>query len=1212
MRIRLNLARLHDLLARSPLSQNHWAIRIGISRGHWSDLVNGKHPYPSPRTRARLLEVFEVPAEELFIAEAGPASGSDTDFRAGLRDRYLIDRELGQGAMGSVYLARDVARGRTVAVKVLAPEAVCGVGQVAFLREIATISRLQHPHIVPLFDSGVVAEHPFFVMPWIRGGSLRDRLRRETRLPLPAIVALVRGVADALAHAHAEFVLHCDVKPENILLHGAHAWLMDFGISRVIHAEASEWRAERGLDVSAGTPAYVSPEQALGADHLDGRVDVYSLACVTYELLTGRPPFEGTTTEAVVARRFVAPPPPIADYAPETPAAVVTAVARAMELDPARRTATPGGLAEELARASHRAPGVAARVSLATSRGVAALRRRAGRPGANRIGGRLVQLVQDSRLALRRLRRDWRFALAFVLPLALGLGAGATFYSIVDTVLYRQPPGVADPDGLIRLAITTDNFPDPFAVGNVSVAWVDYEALRRQGTTLQGLAGFISFTQSVGRGEDARRAPVALVTASYFPLLGVRPALGRFFGEQEDAVTSPRTPCVAGHRFWRTALGGSDAALGREVVVGRHTCTIVGVTPRGFNGLGISPVDLWLPLRAAGESFVGNEALWNTDGSHWMRLLARARPGVSLEQVGFDATRAYRSFTDRRRDREMRETMKADGAFRSVSTAGSQRIKVARWLVGGSLALLLLIGSNLVNLLIARNLGQLRETAIRLALGGGRGRLFLHSALECGLLAALAAGGALLTLALLGPPVRAVLYPGTEWASSPVTGRVAALAGLLAFLAGALIAGITSLYTGRVDPAALLTSGGGGRTTASRGANRARLGLVAVQAALSLALLVASAGFVRSFRSAAGSWLGYEIEPVVFADAPSLDAVLPAQEQRRVFFTELHQRLRTLPEVASASLGYNTPWYFNRNEPLRIPGRDSLPRVPDFGDPVFDAVTPDYFATMGLSLRAGRWLAESDGAGAAPVMVVTESLAELYWGDARSAIGKCIQVGAPVACREVVGVVGDLRFQGPLDSPHIPLYFLPLAQATEYAGPPKLFVRARGDPDALVPVIRRIVQTALPGLPAADVHRLRNHVEPLLASWRLGALSFSALGVLAALIATLGLFSVMAFLVAERRREFAIRSALGARQGQIVTPVLRQGMVVAGFGLAAGLLVAWRAAPWLEPQLFHVRLLDPRVIGVIVAGLLLVAWAATLGPARRAARSDPNEVLRAE
>ncbi|MGH7712456.1 MAG: protein kinase domain-containing protein, partial [Gemmatimonadaceae bacterium] len=198
MRLRLKQQRLVELLAASGLSQNHWALKVGLSRGHWSEIVNGKHPYPSAKTRVLMLDALQVPLEELFDVEVGLDPLAGVDFRRAIADRYIIDTELGQGGMGAVYLARDVRHGRVVAVKVISPEAVSGIGLTQFHREISTIAQLQHQNILPLFDSGDAAGHPFYVMPWVRGGSLRSRLQRDVRLGLTTTLRLTRGMADAL------------------------------------------------------------------------------------------------------------------------------------------------------------------------------------------------------------------------------------------------------------------------------------------------------------------------------------------------------------------------------------------------------------------------------------------------------------------------------------------------------------------------------------------------------------------------------------------------------------------------------------------------------------------------------------------------------------------------------------------------------------------------------------------------------------------------------------------------------------------------------------------------------------------------------------------------------------------------------------------------------------------------------------------------------
>ena len=245
MRVRLNQEKLLDVLSHSRLSQNHWAIKLGLSRGHLSDLANGRHPYPSPKTREKLLEGFGLTFEELFHVETDSrewSHASSASFQAALADRFIVDDEIGQGGMGTVYLARDVKHGRRVAIKVVSPEAVSGVGVEQFLKEIRKTAQLEHPHVLTLLDSGEAAGYPYYVMPYIRGGSLRDLLEKKQRLSLRETIDIVGGVAAALRHAHENRVVHCDVKPENILLSDGHAYLADFGVARAVHAEARAWK----------------------------------------------------------------------------------------------------------------------------------------------------------------------------------------------------------------------------------------------------------------------------------------------------------------------------------------------------------------------------------------------------------------------------------------------------------------------------------------------------------------------------------------------------------------------------------------------------------------------------------------------------------------------------------------------------------------------------------------------------------------------------------------------------------------------------------------------------------------------------------------------------------------------------------------------------------------------------------------------------------
>ncbi|MDB4909133.1 MAG: permease [Gemmatimonadetes bacterium] len=1206
MRVRLRVERLQAILAASRLSQNHWAIKLGLSRGHWSDLVNGRHPYPSARTRERMLETFAVPLDELFEIESAPATPQEVEFRSAISHLYQIERELAQGGMGTVYVARDLAHGRLVAIKVMSPEAVCGIGADAFLREISLVARLQHPNILPLFASGVVAGHPYFVMPWIREGSLRDRLRRDTRLLPGVATAITRGVAAALGHAHAERILHCDVKPANILMHGDHPWLMDFGISRIVHSEASEWRARRGLDSSAGTPAYVSPEQANGEGDIDARADTYSLACVTYEMLTGRPPFEGPTTQAIVARRFLGPPIPISHLAPLTPEPIIEAVTHAMAVDRAYRTATPEGFSAELASAAQHAPGPAEKVALATTRVMNRLRARAGL-GATGRGGALSNVARDLRMAYRSLARAPRFVLAFVLPLAVSLGAGTTFYAITDQVLHRASRGVVQPRELVRLAVAKREVADPFRSGNTNLAWIDYDQLRRDSVSLAAVAAYQRVNVSQGRGEQSERLPAMLVTPSYFPMLGVAPAQGRFYSDDEDRVSAAHVPCVVGYEFWKSRLGG--AATGQELDLNTLRCTVVGVAPAGFTGTSFERIDIWLPLRAAAWASMGpEENLWNTDRSHWLEIIARRRPGASDAAIMGAATRSYRELANRTRDPKLEGRVVIEPAIGGAGLAANMRVRMVRWLSAGTAVLVLLVLLNLVNLLLSRNLERGRELAVRLALGGTRARLFHGMAMEALLLAALSAALSVGLAWFTGPLVRSLVFPGIDFAQPPLTVRVALVAWLTALAVALVVSGLSLAQLSRADPARLLN--GGGRSTGTRRSRHGQLALVALQAALSMALLVASAAFVRSFRSAAGTELGFDIGGLAYMDLPleEMDTTFAG----RVALAQLvRERLAATPGIASATLGYMIPWRNNRTNELFVPGRDSLPRV-QLGQPLWDEVTPEYMRTMGLALRLGRFVSREDRAGSAPVMVVNEALARLYWGGASQALGQCIMVGKGSVCRTIVGVTVDHRLTGALDGEPVPAYFLPVAQAAEYGVTPKVIVRVRGDAGAQLTMIRRVAQRTLPAMHAVSVETMQSRLDPLLAGWRVGAAAFTAIGAIAVLVAMAGLFSVLAFLIAERRREFAIRAAIGAQVAQLVVPVVKQGALVIVAGALVGIVVARGAASWLQPSLFHTELLDVRTVSAVMAALVAIGMLASIGPARRAGTVNPQEALRGD
>src|SRR5438094_943602 len=293
--------------------------------------------------------------------------------RGVLADRYAIDRELGHGGTATVYLAQDLKHGRSVAVKVLRPELAAALGAERFLREIEIAARLSNPHILPLHDSGEAAGFLYYVMPFVEGESLRDRLNREPQLPVEEAVRIAREVASALSYAHSHDVVHRDIKPENILLSGGEAVVADFGIARAIVAAGTEKLTDTGLAV--GTPGYMSPEQATAEAHIDGRADTYALGCVLYEMLAGHPPFLGTTAQEVLARHTLDPVPPLRTIRREVPPALEHAVLKALAKLPADRFATAAAFSDALTQAGA-PPSFArktARPALFVAAGVAAL-----------------------------------------------------------------------------------------------------------------------------------------------------------------------------------------------------------------------------------------------------------------------------------------------------------------------------------------------------------------------------------------------------------------------------------------------------------------------------------------------------------------------------------------------------------------------------------------------------------------------------------------------------------------------------------------------------------------------------------------------------------------------------------------------------------------------------------------------------------------------
>ena len=1217
MRVRLNQQRLLAFLAQSRLSQNHWALKLGISRGHWSEIVNGKHPYPSPKTRERMMEVLGLPFAELFEIEAETPAWADVDFRRAISDRYLIDSELGQGGMGAVYLARDVRHGRTVALKVISPEAVSGIGVAQFLREIATVAHLQHPNILPLFDSGEVAGHPFYVMPYIRGGSLRTRLQSAIRLPLDEVVALTNGISSALQHAHDARILHCDVKPENILLDGNHPYVMDFGVARKLHSEFVPWAPRKELDLSAGTPAYVSPEQASGEKDLDTRTDVYSLACVTYEMLTGRTPFEGLTTQAVVSRRFIAPPPPLRDFAPEVPPLLERAVEQGMELDPRRRPATANEFSAAL-RTSATPPGLAGQLSIALTRGVNRVRR--SRAALHIPFGTVLMetLAQDLRHAVRGLRKSPAFAAVVALTLALGIGANTAIFSVVRGVLLKPLPH-RDGDRLVYLRHSSDQSP------NILFSVPEIRDFRTGAPSFSQIAEYSPTAVVLRTDRDAMRLRVGLVTGNYFEVMGLAAAIGRLTRSSDDGPGVPPV-MVLTHEFWMRRFGGDSSIVGQQVKVDGTSATVIGVVQA-------AP---FFPFRmdalmnmVISPHHIG--AAMQEDRRHRMtEVVARLAPNATFDQAKTQLAAVYARLSDQYPDAYDR-AYRYHAEMVPFKEAMGQDAQLTLWLLMGAAAFVMIIAvANVANLSLMRRVRREQELLVRSALGAGAQRLRRLLLAEN---LVLSLGGAVLgtLLAVAGVPLLVSLANRYSARANEIHLDVPVLAFTLAISVG--VALVLSFVTSLPSERELASvSSGGRRASGTRRRQRLQRALVVVQVAVSVVLLAGAGLLTRTMLRLADVKTGLQTEEILtmrvnLATGRELGGDSMRIGRTRALFARIREDIAALPGVEQVSLGtlplHNSGYWIY----LKVDGR---PLGAGQAAPNADVreASPDYFASAGIPVLRGRAFVATDqggfdGAFSAPgaagpgnVTIINQALADrLFPGE--DPLGRRIAetnrlaqyANAPDNWFTVIGVVGNTQDDGLHTEPR-PALYRPQSDARATGG--GLVIRAQSGIAALAVPATRIVRTLAPTALIDNVQTIAEIKDESVAPRRLNAALISSFSLLAVLIAAVGIAGVLAFAVSLRTNEIGIRMSLGADASRVHRMILREGGTLVVIGLVTGTGLAFLATSALRGLLFGVAPHDPATFVAVGAMMGAIGVAACWIPAARAARIDPAVTMRAE
>lgn len=805
---------------------------------------------------------------------------------------------------------------------------------------------------------------------------------------------------------------------------------------------------------------------------------------------------------------------------------------------------------------------------------------------------------------LRTARRYPVFTAGVVVTLALGIGANATMYGIVDRLLLRPPDHVVDHEAVRRVLRRS---PDTFT-GQAMQAELTYPDVTdlKAHEGLSAVAAYRPPTEvTVGSGPTATRVRRATATWELFPLLGVRPALGRFFSAEEDQAGTSLTAVIS-REYWERAYGADADVLGRSIEVEGRRHEIIGVAPAGFTGVDLEPVDLWLPLEATlVAERGGDDYCLRERRCSYFRVVVRLADGVGVEVAEEEATRlhhnAYREAIEQGEfPREAGLVLAPLIAARGPDASAETR--VARWLTGVSSFVLLIVCANVANLLLARGTRRRREIAVRLALGVARRRLVLQTIVESTLLG-LGGGGLALVLAWWGGGfVRSVLLPEVYFPEPAVTGRVVAFTAVASVVAG-LVAGLAPAVQGsRLDVTGDLTGAGRG---ASVRRSRLRASLTVSQAALSVILLVGAGLFVRSLGELRSVELGLDMDRLLRV-VPELEADGLDDVTRTELFDEAVRRVETLPSVESA-VPVSVPFQAGLIIGMRVPGLDSLPRLPG-GGPWYYPVSPGYFETVGVRLVEGRAIETSDGPDAQPVAVVSETMARTLW-PGQDPLGQCLLLQHMEGCTGVVGVAEDAARRGYRDAPFM-AYYVPMAQSDQT--PQALFVRTKGSARAAAAEVAPLVRSFSPLIRYADVRSLEEILRPEARSWTLGATMFSIFGVLALALAAVGLYGLLAFDVAQRTRELGIRKALGARRSRLLGSVVAHGGRLGGLGVLLGLAAAYLTAPYAGELLFEVSPRDPGVFASVAFMLVVVSLTAGLVPGMRATQVDPVKSLRTE
>ncbi len=812
--------------------------------------------------------------------------------------------------------------------------------------------------------------------------------------------------------------------------------------------------------------------------------------------------------------------------------------------------------------------------------------------------------VADLRYAMRRLSQRPGFAAIALLTMALGIGANSAIFSIVNAVLLRPLP-VESPERLVEIYSQEedDNVP-------LTQAYPDYLDIRARDDLFSGVTAYTADFFSVNMGTRSEVMFGESVTGDYFDVLGVPAAIGRVFIPGEDDAIGAPPVAVISHGLWKRRFASDPRVLGQTLRVRGRPFEIVGVLPPEFKGLlmGFS-AELWLPLTANASFAAGGEQLTDRD-SRYLLVKGRLRPGVTVEQAqaGLDvlAGQLAEAYPESNVGRRFPAIPTND--VRLHPMIDRALVPVAALLMTVVGLLLLIVCTNLANLLLARALARRKEIAIRLAMGAGRWRLVRQLLTESLLLGL--AGGALglavawwvaKLLVSFQPPVlfKLSLDIGIDGRVLAFTFLVSLVAAMFFGLAPALQATRPQLVPALKDE--LDTVAQRFRRFGLRGS------LVVVQVAVSLVLLIGAGLFLRSLIGAQAIDPGFERErAAIVMLAPELAGYDEARAENLLF--DLRDRARTIPGVETVSLASHLPLGVALNTTaLYVEGAETEPDDAPSID--ITVVSSGHFATMDIPLLRGRDFSDRDDDSATPVVIVSEAAARRFW-PGENPVGKRLRLGAADhELREIIAVARDTKVRTLGEEPR-PYLYMPFTQ--NYRPIMSLVVRTSGDPQGILPVLLRESLLLDESLPIMESKTMEEHLGIMLFAPRMGGILLGVFGGLAVLLATIGLYGVVSYAAAQRTREVGIRVALGARPSDVIRLVTGQGMVLVGVGATVGLALGFAAAQPLGSFLYGVNVSDPTTFIGVTLLLVGVAFLATLVPALRAARLDAMVALRRE